>query len=129
VVQEPKPVRVLIANSPRLIRELIIETISDEPDIEIVGEVKNELELPAAVNRTAPDFVIVALEKHNRLPLVCNAILREHPGLKIIAIAPDRNSSMFYWTSLRVQSNRIEASEAGVLDALRGKRRVPERLQ
>jgi DNA-binding NarL/FixJ family response regulator len=123
------PVRVLIANSPRLIRELMIETISDEPDIEIVGEVKSESELSTAVEQTHPDFVIVALEKHNRLPAACHAVLREHPNLKVIAIAPDRNSSMFYWASLRVQSNRIEASEAGVLDALRGRTRAPERLQ
>jgi DNA-binding NarL/FixJ family response regulator len=115
------PIRVLIANSPRLIRELMMETIADQPDIDIVGEVTNEADLAKAVNRTQPDFIIVALEKHNRLPAACHSILQEHPNLKVIAIAPDRNSSMFYWASLRVQSNKIETSEDGVLDALRGK--------
>ena len=32
-------IRVLIANQPRLIRELISATIADQPDIELVGEV------------------------------------------------------------------------------------------
>jgi DNA-binding NarL/FixJ family response regulator len=123
------PIRVLIANSPRLIRELMIETISDQPDIEIVGEVTNESDLAKTVDQTDPDFIIVALEKHNRLPASCHAILQEHPNLKVIAIAPDRNSSMFYWASLRVQANRIEASESGVLDALRGKTSSPARVQ
>jgi hypothetical protein len=41
--------------------------------------------------------------------------------MRVIAIAADRNSSMFYWTSLCIESNQIEASEAGVLSAIRGK--------
>jgi len=72
--------------------------------------------------------VIVALEKDNRLPAVCHSILQDHPHLKIVAVASDRNSSMFYWASLRVQSNQIESSEAGVLSALRSATR-PTRVQ
>jgi len=122
-------IRVLIANRPRLIRELIAETISDQPDIEIVGNVEEESELASAVERTLPDFLIVALGKQNQLPAACHSILQKHPDMKVIAIAADRNSSMFYWASLRVQSNEIEASETGVLNALRGKTEPSERLQ
>ncbi len=35
-----KPIRILVANRPRLMRELVMATISDRPDIEIVGERK-----------------------------------------------------------------------------------------
>jgi len=35
-------IRVLVANHPRLIRELVTATISDQPDIEVVGEVHHE---------------------------------------------------------------------------------------
>ncbi len=123
------PIRVLVANRPRLIRELVMATISDQPDIEIVGEIQEELELSKAVEQTRPDFLIVALEKSNRLPDVCQSILYNFPLVRIIAIAPDRNSSMCYWTSLRIQSNQIEASEAGVLSAIRGKIQPMNRLQ
>ena len=116
-----KPIRVLVANRPRLIRELVIATISDQADIEIVGEVHEESEIKAAVDNTLPDFLIVALQGQDRLPDFCQAVLQEHPQVKIIAIAPDRDSTVFYWASLRVQSNQIESSEAGVLTALRGK--------
>lgn len=117
-----KPIRVLVANRPRLIRELVIATISDQPDIEIVGEVEREAEIESAVEETQPDFLIVALEKTGRLPDFCQDILQHYPQIRVIAIAPDRNSSMFYWASLQIQSNQIEASEEGVLCALRGKR-------
>jgi len=36
---------------------------------------------------------------------------------------------MFYWTSLRVQSDEIEASEAEALNELRGKSQPAARLQ
>ncbi len=113
------PIRVLVANRPRLIRELVVATISDQPDIEIVGEIQEESEVAGAVERTQPDFVIVALDKLNRLPSFCQTILKAHPDIRMIAIAPDRNNSMFYWASLSIEANQIEASEDGVLRALR----------
>jgi chemotaxis response regulator CheB len=110
-------------------RELMVATISEQPDIEIVGEVQDEAELVSAVEKTRPDFLIVALEKFNRLPQVCHSILQNYPQMKVIAVSSDRNSSMFYWASLKVQSNQIEASEAGVLGALRGKTQLTPRWQ
>jgi DNA-binding NarL/FixJ family response regulator len=104
-----------------LIRELVMATIADQPDIEVVGEIQQEAELEHAVEQTRPDFLIVALERSNSLPDICKSILRNHPHMRVIAIAADRNSSMFYWTSLSIESNQIEASEAGVLSAIRGK--------
>lgn len=115
-----KNIRVLVANRPRLMRELIVATIADQPDIDIVGEIENESEIEEAVSHTEPDFLIVALEKSNRLPAICDFVLQNHPRMKVIAISPDRNSSVFYWASLQIKSNRIEASEDGVLSALRG---------
>ena len=114
-------IRVLVANKPRLIRELIMATISDQPDIEIVGEVVDESEIELAIERTHPDFLIVALEQSDRLPGVCQKILRTHPEMRVIAIAPDRDNLMFYSASLQIQSDQLEASEASVLNVLRGK--------
>jgi DNA-binding NarL/FixJ family response regulator len=122
-------IRVLVANKPRLIRELIMATISDQPDIEIVGEVPDESEIELAIERTHPDFLIVALEQSDRLPGICQTTLRSHPEMRVIAIAPDRNSVVFYWASLRIQSNEVEASEEGFLSALRGKKQPIERVQ
>ena len=115
------PIRVLVANRPRLMRELMIATISEQPDIEIVGEVDDDAQLASQVEKTLPDFVIVALEEFDEMPKVCHSILQRYPQMKVIAVSSDRNSSMFYWASLEVQSNEIEASEAGVLGALRGR--------
>jgi DNA-binding NarL/FixJ family response regulator len=124
-----KSIRVLVANRPRLMRELVTATIADQPDIEVVAEVEDESGVEAAVDQIQPDFLIVALDKRDQFPEYCQSILQKHPQIKIIAIAPDRNTSVFYWASLHVQSNPIEASEAGVLNALRGIAQPTTRVQ
>lgn len=58
-----KRVRVLVANRPRLMREMVIATISDQPDIEIVGEVVNEDDLNNVVEQAQPDVLILSLEE------------------------------------------------------------------
>lgn len=58
-----KPIRALVASRPRLTRELVMATISDQPDIEIVGEILDQSEVSSAVDRTQPDFLIVALDR------------------------------------------------------------------
>ncbi len=116
-----KKIRVLVANRPRLMRELVLATISDQPDIEIAGEIQAEAEILESIEETHPDFLIIALEDADLRPSLCDFILERHPHLKILAIAPDRNCSIFYWASVDIRSNRVEASEEGVLNALRSK--------
>jgi chemotaxis response regulator CheB len=117
-------IRVLVANQPRLMRELILETISDQPDIEIVGETHDDGQIPDLVERLHPDFLIVALSESDERPGICDVVLERHPQLKILALAPERNSSMFYWAALDIRSDRVEASEEGVLSALRSRTQV-----
>jgi hypothetical protein len=44
--------------------------------------------------------------------------------MRILALAPERNLSVYYWASLDIHADRVEASEQGVLGALRLKQRV-----
>jgi DNA-binding NarL/FixJ family response regulator len=119
-------IRVLVANKPRLMRELVLATISEQPDIEIVGQIQDDAEIAQAVAETRPDFLIVSLEDSDRLPHSCRILLQRHPHLRVIAIASNRESTMCYWASLSIESNRIESSEESVLSALRGKAQLAE---
>src|ERR1700739_4590641 len=114
-----KAIRVLVANRPRLMRETILTTFADQPDIEIVGEVAEDSEIIEWVKRTLPNFVVIALDQPGRRPPVCDDLLREHPEVRIIAVAPAKNYIVYYWASLDIHSSNIEASEEGMLNALR----------
>ncbi len=114
-----KAIRVLVANRPRLMRELILTTFADQPDIEIVGEVGEESDISESVKRTLPNFVVIALDHPGRRPAICDELLREHPEVRVIAVAPEKNFVVYYWASLNIHSNDIEASEEGILSTMR----------
>ncbi len=114
-----KAIRVLVANRPRLMRELILTTFADQPDIEIVGEVGEESEISESVKRTLPNFVVIALDHPGRRPAICDELLREYPEVRVIAVAAEKNFVVYYWASLNIHSNDIEASEEGILSAMR----------
>jgi len=116
-----KPIRVLVANRPRLMRETILTTFADQPDIEIVGEVAEESEIFESVRRTLPNFVVIALDHPGERPRICDELLREYPEVRVIAVAPANDSVVYYWASLDIHSSSIEASEEGVLGALRNR--------
>ena len=114
-----KSIRVLVANHPSLMREVVLTTFADQRDIEIVGEVENESDISASVKKTLPNVVVIALDQPGIRPRICDELLREHPGVRVIAVAPDKNYIMYYWASLEIYSNNIEASEEGMLGAMR----------
>jgi len=116
-----KSIRVLVAIYPRLMREMILTTFADQPDIEVVGEVTDESAIPVEVERTNPDFLVISLNSPERRPLVCDAILRRRPEMRIIAVDAEHNYSVHYWVSLKIQSSDVEASEEGILGVIRNK--------
>jgi hypothetical protein len=72
------------------------------------------------VKKTLPNFVVIALDQPGSRPSVCDDLFREHPEVRVIAVAPAKNFIVYYWASLDIHSSNIEASEEGMLNALRG---------
>lgn len=114
-----KRLRVLVANRPRLIRELVLATIADQPDIEIVGEVMEESRLSEIVEEVRPDALILALDDPEQHSALCGFLLGRFPQMRILALAPERNQGVFYWAAIDIRARRIESSEATLLNALR----------
>jgi DNA-binding NarL/FixJ family response regulator len=116
-----KVIRVLVANRPRVMRELLLATLADRADIEIVGEVSNETEIPASVKRTAPDLLVISLDELGQRPRICDTVLRAHPDVRIIAVASEHNRSVCYWASLQldIHCSDIEPSQEGILSVMR----------
>jgi len=114
-----RSIRILVANQPKLMRELILATLAEEPGVEIVGEVSDEKDIRQSVRDTTPDVLVIALDEPAKRPHLCDTLLRDNPGLRIIAVASQQNCSVFYWASFDIHSSQIEASEQGILNAVR----------
>ena len=115
-----RKIKVLVANRPRLMRELVTATLSDQTDIEIVGVLEDEASILKTVEQSQPDVLIIASERPEDRQHICDVLLDRFPHLRILALAAERNSTVFYWASLDIRSNRIENSEESILNALRG---------
>jgi DNA-binding NarL/FixJ family response regulator len=114
-----RKIRVLVANRPRLMRDLVLATISEQPDIEVLGELEDDSKIAQAVADSQPDFVIIALDKSGERPPICDYLLLHHPLIKVLAVAPEENNSIFFWSDIRAVA--IESSEQGILNVIRGK--------
>ena len=114
-----KRVRVLVANRPRLMRELVLAVIADQPDIDVIGEVQDESAIAEAVEEARPDVLILALEDADIRIAQFGFLLGRYPNMKILALAPEQNRGVFYWAIVDVRTKPLESSEAGILNALR----------
>jgi DNA-binding NarL/FixJ family response regulator len=109
--------RVLVANSPKLMRDVILAALVDQPGVEIVGEVSDEAEIARQVRATSPDLLVIALDPSGR-PAICDRILHEHPELRIIAVASHEDRTLYFWASFDIHCADIESSAAGLLEAV-----------
>ena len=114
-----KRVRVLVANRPRLMRELVLATVSDKPDIEIVGEVADDSNLTEVVEQVQPDVLILSIEEKKKGLALCGFLLGRYPQMRILALAPEQNFGVFYWAIVDIRTKPLESSEAGILNAVR----------
>jgi hypothetical protein len=113
--------RVLVANRPRLMRELVMATFADQPDIDVVGETPNETEITELVERTRPDLLIIALEEPEARPGLCGFLLGRYPQMRILAVGPERDTSVFFWGFVDIRSTRIQTSEQSILSVVRNR--------
>lgn len=113
-----KVTRVLMANRPKLMREVILAALADQPGVEIVGEVSDESEILLQVQATLPDLLVIALDENELRPPICDRLLREHPELRIIAVAPRKDRTLYFWASFDIHCADIETSLAGIMSVV-----------
>jgi hypothetical protein len=117
-------IKVIVASRPRLMREVVLEMISNQPDIELMAEVQDDTKIVGIVERLNPDWLFIALDHPDERPDICDSLFHKFPNLKILALAAGKNNCILYWANLTIRSSRVESSERGILDALRGRRPI-----
>jgi DNA-binding NarL/FixJ family response regulator len=94
--------------------------LDDEQDVEVVAEIIDEMEIPRTVDETKPDFLIVALDSTRFGVEAREAILRQHPEMKILALASDGNSFAVFSALEGITTVIHEGSEEEILRVMRG---------
>ena len=122
-----KKIRVLLANRPRMLREVLREIIEDQPDMEVVGEVLDPLDLLMAVRNMKADAVILAV-KDSEEPGLCSHLLAEYPNLAILCLALEGKSAFIEQLCPR-RLEIVDPSEDKILSALRHAVRAPCSLE
>lgn len=112
----PKVLRVLLANLPRILAQILRDLVSRQPDMAIVGEVRALAEVPAAVASLQAEAVIVAASERDLVRSV--AVLRDRdPALTFLCLAPAGDRAVL--CSPHAPPRPFELSASGVLGALR----------
>ena len=109
-----KKIRILLANRPRMLREVVREIIEAQPDMEVVGEVLNPVDLLVAVRATEADAVILALEGSEE-PGLTSHLSAEYPKLTILGL-PARGKTAFVRPG---RQEIVEPTGPKILEALR----------
>ena len=87
-------IRVVIANMPRLLHDIVHSVLSAESDIEIDAASLASREIPAATALREVDVVIVA--EPELADMNYESLLYQHPRLRLVAIAGDGRAADLY---------------------------------
>lgn len=111
-------IKVMLSSRPKLLSEVIRNMITHQPDMVVVGEVLDPLQLLYATKQTVVDAVIITPLKANGEPKICRQLLLEHPHLKIVTLSDKGEAAHLYQAGFAKQ--RIEEPSAqSVLMAIR----------
>ncbi len=112
-------VRVLLANRPRMLRELLRKLIDRQGDMQVVGEELDPLALLLAVGERHADVVVLSLSESEEDPGLLSHLLSEYPKLVVLALSPVRERACLYW--LVVARRTLDSTgDEPLLAALRG---------
>jgi hypothetical protein len=81
--------RVILANKPRLLREMLIRVFDRAPDFQPVAEVTDTTNLASAVEQAHAHWVIVSLPRNGKIPDAVGRLASIHPGVGFLGLADD----------------------------------------
>lgn len=110
--------KVLLASRPKMLSEVIRHLIGQQPDMVVVNQVRDPLELFVVVKISGADVVIVTPLAGNGVPHICSQLLAAYPLLIIVTQSGKGETAYLY--QLGVPKKRIdEPSAQSIVDAIR----------
>jgi DNA-binding NarL/FixJ family response regulator len=89
--------RVILAHNSRLLLEVFHRVLDKAEQLEVVQDIMNSEELPFAIQRFCPDWVIVSLPISAPLLDSISAFTQNDPSVRFIFLSPDNHSIKMNW--------------------------------
>ncbi|MCA1553298.1 MAG: hypothetical protein LC737_02865 [Chloroflexi bacterium] len=96
--------RVIVANEPRLFREMLQRAMQDVPGLEVVGEAADFGALERLVEDTGAHWLIVSLDAVGAFPPWVERLLIAHPSLCVLGVADDGSHATIKWVEIHHQT-------------------------
>jgi DNA-binding NarL/FixJ family response regulator len=79
--------RIYVVDDSALIRERLIEMLSDNPDVQVVGQSADPFEAAANIREMSPDVVILDIQMEGKSGIeLLKEIKRETPDIRVIVL-------------------------------------------
>ncbi len=112
-----EPVKVILANDSRLLRQMLGHVLARSAHVEVVAEVDDLRELAATVQRTGAHWIIVSLAPESEFPPSVVALLQSQATTNVLAMAADGSATRVLTMAPREQQVPI-LSVAEILSLL-----------
>jgi len=116
-------IRVLLANHPMMVPDSIRNLVTDQEDMELVGDCRGPMKILYEVGRTKADAVILAQEGTSE-PGLCSQLLAVYPDLTIIGITPDMRMA-FTQQLCSHRKNMLDSEQRDIIQMIRSTVRNP----
>lgn len=80
---------ILLANQPRMMREMLHRVLKRYPQTHYVFEYENGEDLPELLDSIHAQWLVVSLEEGGNLPQGVERVMLEHPDLDVLAVSED----------------------------------------
>jgi hypothetical protein len=98
------PQRIILANVPRFLDEMLKQALADVSGLQIVDEVVDWAMLPSAIQQTGAQWVIVSLPSDRETSQAVEGLLTAYPAIRVLNVATDGGHITLQWVEPRVQT-------------------------
>ena len=99
-----EPQRILLANLPRFLEEMLRRAFADVAGLQIAGEVSEWAQLPAAIQQTGAQWIIVSLPTGPDTAHAVEVLLALFPAIRLLNVATDGGHITIQWVEHHEQT-------------------------
>ncbi len=110
-------IRVLLANHPMMVPDPIRQLVTDQEDMELVGDCRGPMKILQETGRTKADAVVLVQEANGE-PGLCSQLLAVYPDLTILGVSSDM-TRVFTWQLCSHRKGRVAREHQDIVRAMR----------